>query len=404
MEESKITKEQRALLGLMGQALFSAPFTADPDVDWRAVMEESRLQSVVALAFQSYSSLPIGEENAALLKPYMKKCALSGLNSFKGHAYLHALLTKHGIPYCILKGVASAQYYKEPLLRSMGDIDFYVPPAYLTRALDVLTADGFSWNDVGDYRHVPLTKDLMHLELHTAPIGLEVGGESQREIFLEYWSDICERGQLKNVGMGECVLPSDFHHGFIQLAHFRKHFVYSGVGLRHVCDWAVFANSFSDEEFVKFFEAPMKRVGLWRLAQILSLSAARHLGMPYRPWMGEEYEVADELFEEVMHVGNFGESAEGRGYENLFISYGSGRRRSRIVCAVKSMNRMVSARWPFAKRCPLLYPFGWGYVSLRFLVKVLRGQRKINVAKAYREGGRRVKLYQRLGFLDGEQK
>ncbi len=399
-----MTKAQKALLGLLGHNLFSAPFEGGADFDWRAVIEESRLQSVTLLAFGGSGALPVGEENAALLKPYLKKCALGCFNSFRAHEYLHALMTKHAIPYCILKGVASARYYRDPLLRNMGDVDFYVEPGYWEAARDALVGDGFEWKDNGDHGHIPFKKGAMYVELHSAPIGMEGKSREQEAAFLEYWSDLCERACLFRVAIGECVLPSDFHHCLILLSHFRKHLLFSGVGLRHVCDWAVFADAFSNEEFLLRFEPMLKRLGLFRLGQLLSLVAVKHLGMPHKPWMGEDYETADALLEEVLRVGNFGRSTEGRAYENFFISGGEeiGANRSRFFRLFRSMNRIVRARWPVAGRCPLLYPVGWVYLSFRFLLKVITGKRKVNVTKAYRLGGERLKLYKRMGFFDGE--
>ena len=39
------------------------------------------------------------------------------------------LLEREGIPYVVFKGLAVAEHYPHPYLRTMGDLDFYVPPA-----------------------------------------------------------------------------------------------------------------------------------------------------------------------------------------------------------------------------------------------------------------------------------
>ena len=403
MANINITEAQKTLFGLVGQALFSAPFDSSDTVDWDAVIRESRAQSVALLACTNYRALPVGEENAARLKIGLKKCTLANFNCYRGHKYLHELMTKNNIPYCIIKGVASARYYPDPLLRAMGDVDFYIAPPHLEKAKEVFIAEGFelSWED--HPHHFKLQKGTMRMELHFAPAGYP--SEAVRVAFTEYWSDLCEKANLITFELGEYFLPSDFHHGFILLSHFQSHLISSGVGLRHVCDWAVFANSFSNEEFVSVFEAKLKRVGLWRLAQILSLAAVKHLGMPYQPWMGDANDLADTLIEEISNSGNFGRRARERYYENIFVADGRrvGSEKTRFSRAFRTLNSIVKHRWPVAKKCPILYPFGWFWFSMRFLFLLMIGKRKCNLVETYQQSGKRLKLYQNLDLLNPEE-
>ena len=55
-------------------------------------------------------------------------------------------------------------------------------------------------------------------------------------------------------------MPSHFHHGLNLLLHTNQHLLGEGLGLRHLCDWAVFAAGFSDEEFRELFEEKLKAV------------------------------------------------------------------------------------------------------------------------------------------------
>lgn len=59
------------------------------------------------------------------------------------HTELHDLLTENSIPYVILKGVASASYYPNPVLRTMGDVDFLIDSANFLRVASLLESIGF---------------------------------------------------------------------------------------------------------------------------------------------------------------------------------------------------------------------------------------------------------------------
>ena len=46
---------QKTVLNLLSSAMFQKPFCADSEVDWKAVFDECKAQSVVSLAFSTLS-------------------------------------------------------------------------------------------------------------------------------------------------------------------------------------------------------------------------------------------------------------------------------------------------------------------------------------------------------------
>lgn len=403
MENINITPAQRAMFNLVGHSLFDMPLDISSDVDLSEVFKESVAQSLPLLAFRDLSELPLGAATAEIVRRYLKKCEASNLACFRGHKYLHELMTEHGIPYCVIKGAASAYHYPDSRLRSMGDVDFYVPPEDLDRAKAVFEADGFEFTETFASHHLCLNKGPMDMEMHFMPIAIP--NEKMRPIFLEYWSDICDKATLTSDGFSEYMLPSDFHHGFIMITHFQLHLMPNGVGLRHLCDWVVFANKFSNEEFVAIFEERLKRIGLWRLAQIMSLAAVKHLGMPYKAWMGDDYATADALMEDIARGGNFGQRDKKRSFEGVFIAdyKATDCGKSRFSRAFRSMNNYIRGKWSAARWCPLLYPVGWVFFSVRFLFKRITGRRKVSVMDSYKQSGKRLELYKSLDLYKPEK-
>ena len=402
MENILLSKSQKTLLSLVGNSLFSMPYTPAENTNWQQVFDESMMQAVSLLAFQNYKNLPLDEQTVALVQKQIKQCTKNNLFCFRGHKYLHDLMTKNGIPYCIIKGAASAHRYPDPLLRGMGDVDFYVPTDYFDKALALLLAEGFQKIPGNHVYHVSVIKDGLELELHFRPLASPDGELSV--IFDEYWSDFFEKSVLTDDIFGNLVFPSNFHHGFILLTHLQSHLLSGGVGLRHICDWAVFANAFSNEEFVALFEKKLKRIGLWRLAQALSLASVEHMGMTRQAWMGEDFELANALLADIMCGGNFGRKDKQRTYEGLFISdtVTAGTSKNRFVQIVRSMNRMVEYNWKIAKKIPLLYPVGWAWFTVRFLFRVMRGKRRLNLGSTLKKSNERKVLYESLALFEPE--
>ena len=398
----KMTAEQKALLDLLGHNLFSAEPKISPDVDYEQVIKESMAQAVFSVAFNDYRSLPLSDELSARVKKALMKHALSNAECFKNHNYLHDLLTKRGIKYCVLKGAASALYYPDMMLRSMGDVDFYVAPDQFDAAYELMKSEGFEPGDTTHESHIALSKGKKHFEIHFKPVGYH--GGRLGDIYLDAWKGIIDDSVLNNTEVTSFVGPSAFHHGFILLTHLHSHLVSAGVGLRHLIDWGVFADSFSDAEFRAIFEAKLRSYGIWRLAQLLSLAAVRHMGMEHRPWMGDDYETADALLEDILCGGNFGRKDKQRGYEGLLIADNSRNVSSnKLKNAFTSLNRIVEKHWGCVKKLPILYPVGWIVFSLRFLFRVLTGKRKMNIVTAYKNSGSRAELYDSLRLFVPEE-
>ena len=398
-----ITLEQKTLLSLLGQNLFSTPFESDSDVDWEKVAKEARAQTVFSFAFNRYKQLPLGDELAARIKTTLMKYALSNTACFKNHTYLHELMQQHGISYCVVKGAVSASYYPDPMLRAMGDVDFYVHPDDMDRALSVFEAKGFVRDRTNHPCHIAMKNGSKHFEMHFKPVAYHNGPVGKK--LEEYWRDIRETAVPSAIDLATYIGPSPFHHGFILLTHLQHHLFYEGVGLRHFCDWAVFANAFSNEEFVALFESRLKRIGLYRLAQLLSLGAVKHMGMPYKDWMGDDYETADELLEDIICGGNFGRKDRQRTYEGMFIADRDtgDMKKGRLVQIFSSLNNIVDSHWKSAKKCPILYPVGWIFFSARYLIRVLLGKRKMNLVDTYQKSGKRREKYSKIKVFEPEE-
>jgi hypothetical protein len=278
----------------------------------------------------------------------------------------------------------------------MGDVDFYVAQDQFNDALEIMKAEGFIPDKANHPSHVALAEGRRRFELHFKPVGYHEGEIG--DMFLRAWENILDDSSDRQTQVCIFCCPSEFHHGFILLTHFHSHLVTAGVGIRHLIDWAVFANSFTDSEFRERFEAGLKEFGLWKLAQMLSLAAVRHLGMPYKSWMGNDVATADELLEDVLYGGNFGRKDRQRAYEGLMISDANTRISSKnsLRNLFTSVNSIVDRHWRSAKRFPILYPIGWVVFSFRFLFRLLLGKRKMNIFDTVKKGTDRADLYERL--------
>ena len=369
---------QQSLLTLLSHALFGKAFPAG-NLDVTSILEEARLHAVLPIVYFSLrdragTSAEL-DENQELLYRVLS-------NNFQvehDHEILHEWMTEAGIPYVILKGCASAAYYPVPIYRTMGDVDFLVPESSLEDAGKALEKKGLSpWKEK-HISHIVFRKGRMHLEMHFQLAGMPEGLPGK--LIREYFQDVFSCAELHTTGNGQMLVPSAFHHGLVLLLHTCHHLTGEGIGLRHLCDWAVFENSFSEEEFRELFESRLRQVGLWRFAQILTQMSIRYLGAEPRKWaeLEESDELLEALMQDILSSGNFGTKDRNRSQQAYLISSrgknGVGKTNSltQFVC---SMNNVVYTRWKFARKWKVVLPVGWCIFGGRHLFRILTGKRK----------------------------
>ena len=370
-----MNETQKRLLEHVSAALFQVPVT-DPVTEDE--IQEANVHAVVGL-------LPLGSDKLLL------QLVAQNVNIQYMHTWIHEVMSSTGIPYCVLKGVTSAAYYPEPMLRTLGDVDFIVRKEDLDRADKVMEQAGCTWERYLHDHHHAFHKDGVTFELHWEAPGVP---EDKPEIRAQL-SDLIDRAELKD----GCMQASAFHHGLILLLHTGEHMINTGIGLRHLCDWAVFAASFSDEEFRDLFEEKLKDAGLWRFAQLLSLTSAKFLSAPKLPWMGEaEDELLDGIMEDGLDAGNFGVKDDERINQAKFLTDRSSRtvkQTGALRQFTKTMTEKALFEWPPCRKHKILLPVGWAVISVRHIARVRRGERpKMHLKNMLAGAQKRKKIYQ----------
>ena len=369
------------------------------------------------------------------------------------HAELHRMLsgapsgdwrlaTGDSIPYVILKGCASAAYYPEPFLRQLGDVDFLIAPEDVGRADKLLRENGFTYKESSNTDERIYSRGKSVWELHVAANGTPGGevGVRVRALMADAiekatfcHSERSEESHKKTAaetkeiprppfptnlgGLGSpgatwdarddsgnsFLVPSEFHHGLILLLHTARHMTTGGVGLRQICDWAVFSAHMGGR-FPGVFEEKLRSVGLWKFACILTQLSSEYLGAPVQNWTGEpDRELLAALIDDIFAGGNFGGKDRSRRDQAKFITdrkSGGAASGSAAGQAVRSANEIVRRHWPAAAKLPILYPAGWAFFGGRYALRAALGKReKPDVRSLSKNAGLRRRIYTRLDLF-----
>lgn len=396
-----INESQGMVLSLLSAQLFGHDVDkVSETVDIDSVMGEAVAHSVLPIVVEAAKKVGLEGINESWQQKSYSTIA-NNIKNQKAHAELKTLLPCR---YVILKGVASALYYSNPVLRSMGDVDFIVPEDELDNAGKELESNGIT--RVFDDEHCFHKNYRGHgfsWELHWAFPGVPNEGvpKEKAEYYLKSIFEDC-------VWKGEYSVPSDFHHGLILLLHTAEHITATGIGLRHLCDWAVFVNSLEGNQFVDMFKKPLSDIGLWTFAKVLTRVSEKYLGVSNKDWANVDVseDVVDAIMQDILDSGNFGRKDKQRMNSYKFF-YNADTGQVNSGSRIKNLFAFLSARarkaMPIVDRIKILMPIGWIYVSIRHLVRIARGTRyKINIKETLDVAQKRGTVYKELHLFEVE--
>lgn len=402
-----------AVLDALKFSLFGGKKPSVKGADVHAVLNEAKLQSVFSMVYSVYRDEIKYKISPQKLEKYNEEYFGDISNSVRiqmEHDELHRIMTTNRIPYVILKGCASAAYYPDPELREMGDVDFLVNLNDIQRGIKVLEENGFHRDQYefttnqSAYHRFPFST----WEIHKEPTGIprnECGDSIRREL-----STIIEKAVLYNREGFTFFIPNTYHHGIILLLHKISHMTTTGIGLRHLCDWAVFVNNMTNDDFVSLFEKKLKSFGIWRFAQNMTLLCQEYLGLPKLNWAQNVLITPiqlETLMMDILTGGNFGKKDANRQRE---IKYLTDRKEGKIgdkglaLQALYSLNEKVYTEYPIIKRYKVLLPGGWILESGKYMGLLLSKKRKNSkTITMLREASQRKRIYYKMNIFNPEE-
>ncbi len=266
---------EAALLALLRRALFASEDLADsitPGTDWKAVFTEARQQTVLPLAVEAASLLPeeIKPPDVAFSRAFNQVILQLAENEriMAAQDDLVKVLNQSGVPYAILKGSSVAALYPKPELRVQGDIDVLINEKDYKRALEALSLKGYQHTPRNPSYDEMFYKDSVKIEIHKAISDLP-SGEVGDLIRTKLSSALVG---VRNDVMDGHAFPvlQDRYQMLSLILHMRFHMLGTGLGLRQLCDYALFLYHVDRNTWNADIEPMLRRFGLFRFAAILA--------------------------------------------------------------------------------------------------------------------------------------
>lgn len=235
-------------------------------------------------------------------------------------------LKRKGIDVIFMKGLVCASRYPQPELRQCGDIDFVVSGDVYARTLQVLEEIGSVNYQLKHEHHGMAMVDGVLLEPHFKIHNFQNPKNDRVMRILQ--KEILEAPSVYINVDGNQIrkFPMEFE-GMSLISHMVNHVFEEGLGLRQVLDYFFWLQAFEGDK--DLFFSYLDRMQMRRAARVFGLIAESFLGLEQgkgclEPPSDKESLFANQLFVDIMKVGNFGREFYRRkrdGIKDAFANY-----------------------------------------------------------------------------------
>ena len=371
--------------------------------DWNVLSKIAKDQGVASFVYEGArrAGLSIPDEICQKWKNHIKASMFQNERLLFAQDAVVRAFRQAGIPVAVLKGSSAARYYPQPELRALGDIDLLVKSTDVPAARSLLLQDGYKECEYEHGFHIGFSKHGVYLELHQQVTAFPdtPGGQAAKKV-ADGFLDELEIGSICGY---EFPVLNRQNQALSLLLHMVRHMFEGGIGLRQLCDWAVFVAS-EETHFVSDVCPVLKQCGLLEFAEIATETCVEYLGLnrDYCTWCGAVDKETCALFiDSVFHGGNMG-SASTDTMGSLFTDEKSmGDNSSPITALARKLNGIIYKSFPFVERAKILLPLFWVYLPIRYFYRSVVGLRpKKSIKKTVASAKKQRVLFDELHLFE----
>ena len=416
------------LLRLTRDALTSHSCAPDPGLshdEWEALLNLASEQEVLPLVlnlcihYSSLKSMP-GEQ---YLKWQQKAVSIAVRQIVQTNEFLTLILRakRNGIEPIVLKGIVCRNLYPMPMLRPSVDEDLLISTEDTEKYHAFFISEGLHEDEVGLTKEQRENTAELSYHKENSPTYLEIHKylfDPSSRVFSELnglFKDVFNSTvyvQIEDVRV-RTLAPTD--HLLYLILHTYKHFLYSGAGIRPMCDIGIFADTYRDE--INWREIRRKLISvhafdftraLLRIIQVYLLPEAGFFH-DIIDWHIEKIDIKP-LLEDSLKSGLHGTSSMSRLHSsNMTLHAVENRNRGRhggrhavMHSLFLPLNRMKK-RYKYLETFPFLLPAAWLQRGIRYCreIRIKRlGVETIGSAEdSIRLGKHRIRILEQYNVI-----
>ena len=280
-----------------------------------------------------------------------------------------SLLSQNQISCYLLKGLSLASYYPVPEYRKSGDVDLYINDSEaFEKAKSLLISHGYVLQDELSDHHVtyryifPKTGRRFLLELHYRVVG-QYQYSPANKLVDSVFSPECLKASTQTIhGYTYTVLPPT-EYTFYMLHHMLKHYLYSGFGIRLLCDFTFYLKRHEKEINFRQIHEWCRESRISHLYEIILECCRKYLGLPDSIDARTQYNPHDchDFIIQILKDGDMGTDIS----QSLVGS--SSYQKVNFLTYFKEGHIQMKVRFPKASHYPVLWPALWCITFICFI-------------------------------------
>lgn len=280
------------------------------------------------------------------------------------------------IPCAIIKGSTVSVNYPEPMARTLGDIDVLVNEKDYEKAIVLLCGDKYEDESSENHKfHYKYTIQGVAVEIHKSVT--EYTDDEYGKKIKEFMSGALTKTVTKQID--EFSFPSliNEYQAATLLLHTQRHFFENRLPIRMLCDWAMFVQSVSIDEWNSVVYPFISKMGLGSISDALTAVCNTYLGTECADKIKESVDgkTAEILMEEFLNCGVIKDEASWS--KGMAASYSQKRSKSRgkMISLLMILNDIARHDFALARKSALFLPICWMIIAIRYIARRITGKR-----------------------------
>ncbi len=307
-----------------------------------------------------------------------------------------SLLRENHIDCYLLKGLSLADCYPVPEYRKLGDLDLYLAePETLSQAQAVLESNGYILQDEPSDHHVtyyytfPKTGRRFILELHYRVVGQYQYSRTNEIVDSVYSPAHLKKSSQMIHGYSYTVLPPT-EYVFYMIHHMLKHYLYSGFGIRLLCDFTFYLKRHESGIDFDQIHTWCRESRISHLYEIILESCRMYLGLPDSIDPQTRYDTYDcqDFITQILKDGDMGTDVS----QTLVGS--SSYQKVNLFTYFREGHVQMKVRFPKVSRFPILWPVLWMITFVCFIRNTykVRNTTFLQTLRNFKKSNQKTKL------------
>ena len=403
---AQLNTEERLFLSLLADAVHGRSCAEPVQADWQAVFSLAGKHHVLPMIVEAAYACPglpealFGQAQAAAMDIVIRQTLRT-----RAFLTLYEKLRAAGHEPVVVKGAVCRSLYPQPDQRPSGDEDLLIDLAELPAVHAFLLSVGLT-TDTPELPAEPVHEitytdgEALRIELHTSLFPPD--SRAYGDLNALFSGALARTVTVPIEGTPiRTLAPTD--HLLYLICHAYKHFLHAGIGIRQICDIALFSLRYETEIDWEVLQNVCERLNLEQLVKAMYAIADKHLGLrsPVCFADGDIDELP--LLADILTGGVYGASDDNRQHSSTITlnAVSAQRQGSRPRGALSSLfpsRAYMERHFRYVKKHPWLLPLAWAQRIWNYLTH-RSGERSVSPAESVRIGNRRVQLLKEYGIL-----